>query len=90
VRRIPGRKDNQGHDVKPADILKAFENGLLTPLKTSIDGKHQAGFKMNYKENLSGCYSCHKAADKPFLRPALPLEPASPIINLDPSASWPR
>jgi hypothetical protein len=89
VRRIPIRKDNQGHDIKLAEILEAFENGLLTPLKTSIDSKNRAGFEKGYKESLSGCYSCHKAADKPYLRPALPLQPASPIINFDPTASWP-
>src|SRR4051794_38279272 len=39
VRRIPVRKDNQGRDVKLANILEAFENGQLGPLKGTIDGK---------------------------------------------------
>ena len=35
------------------------------------------------------CYSCHKAADKPYLRPRVPTEPASRIMNFDPKADWP-
>ena len=35
------------------------------------------------------CYACHKAVDKPYLRPQVPTEPASRIINFDPKANWP-
>jgi hypothetical protein len=89
VRRIPVRKDNQGHDIKLAEILTAFENGMLAPLKSSIDGKNKADFQKHYRDSLTGCYSCHKAADKPFLRPQVPVQPASPIVNFDPKATWP-
>ncbi len=89
VRRIPVRKDNQGREIKLADILTAFENGMLTPLKGSIDGKNKPAFEKKYRESLTGCYSCHKAADKPFLRPQVPERPASPIVNFDPKATWP-
>jgi hypothetical protein len=90
VRRIPVRKDNQGHEIKLADILTAFENGMLTPLKGSIDGKNRVAFQETYRASLTGCYSCHKAADKPFLRPQVPAQPASPIVNFDPKATWPN
>ena len=33
VRRIPIRKDNQGHDINLGNILEAFENSQLTQLK---------------------------------------------------------
>jgi hypothetical protein len=89
VRRIPVRKDTQGRDVVLGNILEAFENSHLKPLKGSIDGKDTAGFEQAYKVSLTGCYSCHKAADKPFLRPRVPAEPASPIVNFDPRADWP-
>ena len=45
VRRIPVRKDNAGHDVKLAEILQAFENGPLKPLKGAIDGKDRLAFE---------------------------------------------
>lgn len=89
VRRIPVRKDTQGRDVVLGNILEAFENSHLKPLKGSIDAKDLAGFEKAYKVSLTGCYSCHKAADKPFLRPGIPTGPASPIVNFDPKADWP-
>jgi hypothetical protein len=89
VRRIPIRKDKEGRDVNLGNILDAFENSQLTQLKATIDGKDNAGFDKVYKESLTVCYSCHKAADKPYLRPQIPTEPASRIMNFDPNANWP-
>jgi cytochrome c553 len=89
VRRIPIRKDNQGKDVNLENILQAFENSQLTQLKKAIDSKDKAAFETVYKESLTVCYSCHKAADKPYLRPRVPIEPASRIMNFDPKANWP-
>ncbi len=89
VRRIPIRKDNRGQDVNLENILQAFENSQLKELKAAIDGKNQSRFEAVYKESLTACYSCHKAADKPYLRPHVPSEPASRIMNFDPKAQWP-
>lgn len=89
VRRIPIRKDNRGQDVNLVNILEAFEKSQLTQLKQAIDGKNRPGFETVYRESLTVCYSCHKAADKPYLRPQIPTRPASRIINFDPKANWP-
>jgi hypothetical protein len=89
VRRIPIRKDNQGQDVNLVNILEAFENSQLKALKQAVDGKDRSGFESVYKECLTVCYSCHKAAAKPYLRPKIPTEPTSRIINFDPGADWP-
>ena len=89
VHRIPVRKDNRGQDVNLVSILEAFENSQLTRLKQAIDRKERSGFESLYKESLTVCYSCHKAADKPYLRPQIPEHPASHIMNFDPSADWP-
>ena len=89
VRGIPVRNDNAGHDVKLAEILQALENGPLKPLKGAIDGKDRLAFETAYRQTLTGCYACHKASDKSYLRPRVPTEPASSIINFDPRASWP-
>jgi hypothetical protein len=89
VRRIPIRKDNQGREINLPNILEAFENTQLTQLKQVIDRKDGGGFERLYKESLTVCYACHKAADKPFLRPQVPTEPASRIMNFDPKADWP-
>jgi len=89
VRRIPIRKDNRGQDVNLGNILEAFENSQLTQLKGTIDHKDKTAFEKAYRDSLTVCYSCHKAADKPYLRPQVPTEPASSIMNFDPKANWP-
>jgi hypothetical protein len=89
VRRIPIRKDNRGRDIDLTAILQAFENSQLAQLKAIIDRKDQPGFERVYKESLTVCYSCHKAADKPYLRPRVPAEPETRIMNFDPEAAWP-
>jgi hypothetical protein len=89
ARRIPVRKDNQGREVKLGAILEAFENSQLTDLKKAVDGKDGAAFERVYRESLTVCYSCHKASDKPYLRPQIPAEPETRIMNFDPKADWP-
>jgi cytochrome c553 len=89
VRAKPIRKDDQGHDINLGSILEAFENSQLTQLKQAIDGKDRPAFERVYRESLTVCYSCHKASDKPYLRPQIPAEPETRIINFDPKAKWP-
>jgi hypothetical protein len=89
VRRIPIRKDSRGQDINLVNILEAFENSQLAQLKRVIDVKDEAGFERVYRESLTMCYSCHTAADKPYLRPQVPTKPSSCIINFDPKAKWP-
>lgn len=90
VRVIPVRKDNAGNDVHLAEILEAFENGPLKQLEESITAHDKNAFKKTYRESLATCYDCHKASDKPYLRPQIPTAPESPIVNFDPAADWPR
>jgi hypothetical protein len=90
VRIIPVRKDNEGNDVKLEEILAAFENGPLKQLNDTIASKDRSQFEQAYRATIEGCYSCHKASDKPFIRPQVPTEPETPVINFDPAATWPR
>jgi hypothetical protein len=90
VRIIPKRKDNAGKDVDLVAILKAFENGPWTQLNDAIAAKDGAGFEKAYRFTMETCYSCHKAADKPYIHPQIPTQPEAPIINFDPKAEWPK
>ncbi|MBI1246847.1 hypothetical protein GC197_03255 [bacterium] len=90
VRIIPVRKDKSGAEIKLADILEAVENSPLKQLDESIKAEDQEKFVAAYKFTLTSCYACHKAADKPYLRPQIPVRPATKIINIDPSATWPQ
>jgi hypothetical protein len=90
ARIIPLRKDNAGRDVDVQELLKGFENGPLADLQKTIVAGDRTGFEKEYRDVLDGCYGCHKAADKPFIRPQIPMQPETPMINFDPAADWPR
>ena len=70
-------------------ILQALENTPLKQLGEAIAAKDQQGFVAGYKATLEGCYACHKASEKPYLRPQIPKRPEAQIINSDPKATWP-
>jgi hypothetical protein len=90
IRVIPVRKDLKGQDVDLRPILEGFANGPLHHLHEAIAAKDKAAFEHQYRTSLETCYGCHKAADKPYLRPQVPAQPESPIINFDPNATWPQ
>jgi hypothetical protein len=89
VRIIPKRKDNAGREVDLVSILKGMENGPLAQLEAVIKAKNYERFAAAYRFTMENCYACHKAADKPYLRPQIPTGPATQIINFDPTAKWP-
>jgi hypothetical protein len=89
VRIIPKRKDNAGREIDLPSILKAMENGPLAQLQSVIKAKDAEHFVAAYKLTMENCYACHKAADKPYLRPQIPTGPATQIVNFDPAATWP-
>jgi hypothetical protein len=90
IRIIPIRKDKAGKEIKLQDILQSVENGPLKQVEEAIKAKDREKFVTAYEFTLSTCYACHKAAEKPYLRPRIPEHPASSIINFDPNASWPK
>jgi hypothetical protein len=90
VRIIPKRKDNAGREIDLPAILQSLENSPLKQLGESIKAKDRGAFEKAYRFTLEGCYSCHKAADKPYLKPQIPTTPALPIVNFDPRADWPK
>jgi hypothetical protein len=90
VRIIPVRKNPAGYDVDLKGILDGVDNGILVNIGKAIDAKDSTMFVTAYKQTLRGCYACHKASGKPYLRPQIPLNPPQPIINFDPGAKWPE
>jgi hypothetical protein len=90
VRIIPKRKDAAGREVDLGAILQAVENTPLKQLQEAIAAKAKPAFERAYRFTLEGCYACHKASDKPFIRPQVPVVPETPIINFDPEADWPK
>ena len=90
VRIIPKRKDNAGQEVDLPRILESLENSPLKQLQEAIVAKDKTAFDKAYRFTVEGCYACHKASDKPFLRPQIPDEPEVHVIGMEPNADWPK
>ena len=80
--------NNEPVDLKA--IFDAIDTSSLTMVKTAIEKQDSAEFASSYKVMLESCYSCHKAAGKPMIRPMIPPSPGMTIINYDPNATWPH
>jgi len=90
VRLHPVRTTTAGDDVDLKAILQAIDNSFLAEVDRAITNKDPAGFKTAYRQTLDGCYACHKASGKSFLRPQIPSAPSVSILNFDPNAAWPK
>jgi hypothetical protein len=90
VRIIPVRKDNAGRDIKLEEILQAIEMTPSMQMGEVIKDQNGGKFEATYRSVMEGCYLCHKASDKPYLRPQIPERPATSIMNFDPKATWPK
>jgi hypothetical protein len=90
VRLHPVRTTKAGSQVDLKGILQAIDNSFLSEIDTAITNKDASAFKTAYQQTLEGCYACHKACEKPFLRPQIPAAPGVSILNFDPNAAWPQ
>jgi hypothetical protein len=90
VRAKPIRKNSAGQDIDLVGIAQAVDNGPFTDLKKAIDAKQKDQCEKLYDLTLTNCYACHKASSKPYLRPQRPAHPEAPIINPDPTATFPE
>jgi len=90
IRVRPIRKNLAGDPVDLKGIYDSVDDSVMIRLQQAIDKKDGVQFAATYKETLVQCYSCHKASDKPFLRPMVPTAPPQTIINFDPNAKWPE
>jgi hypothetical protein len=83
VRIIPVRKTTGGSlDLK--QILDGIDQSLFAAVQKAIDSKNAADFSEAYRNALGGCYSCHVAAEKPYLRLHVPEQPEARIIDFAP------
>src|SRR6266702_3768000 len=85
VRLHPVRKTSAGTEVDLKGILDAIDNSFLAQIDKSIGNKDAAGFKTSYRQTLTGCYACHTACEKPYLRPQVPSAPTASILDFDPN-----
>jgi len=84
VRIHPVRKTRAGAEVDLKGILDAIDNSFLSEVGKAITNKNTAAFVSAYRQTLEGCYACHQACEKPFLRPQIPTAAGTSILNFDP------
>jgi hypothetical protein len=89
VRVIPVRKI-KGGELDLRAMLESLDGPFFGEIQKAIAAQDEAKFVESYKHGLEACYTCHKAAEKAFLRPQVPTQPEAPIINFDPAAKWPE
>jgi glucose/arabinose dehydrogenase len=81
VRIRPMRQTKSGAEVDLKGILDAVDNSLMAQIDKAIENKDAAGFKTAYRQTMEGCYACHTACEKPFLRVQVPDAPSATIID---------
>jgi hypothetical protein len=84
VRVRPTRRTAAG-DIDLAGILDGLDRSSLAALQKTIEAKDAAAFATAYTDTLTGCYACHQASEKPYLRPHVPDAPEGRMIELVPT-----
>ena len=87
LQKNPTTKTPEGEVVNLQGIFDGLDTSSLATLKKSIEDKNIDEFTQAYKLMLDGCYSCHKSAGRPYLRPVIPTVPPQSIISYSPEAS---
>ncbi len=90
LRIRPTWKNPDGLTVDMKALFDGIDTALVTPLRDAVAKKDIKAFVPAYRNMLEGCYQCHKATGKPYLRPMVPTVPPQSIINYDPNADWPQ
>jgi hypothetical protein len=77
-------------EVNIEGIFDGIDTSSLTDVKNAIAKKDAVQFASTYKIMLESCYSCHKSAGRPYIRPQIPKVQVQAIVNMDPNATWPQ
>ena len=83
VRVRPVRRTSAG-EVDLGAILDAIDGSLLAALQKTIEAKSAGAFANAYRNTLTGCYACHQASEKPYLRLHVPDAPEARMIDFTP------
>jgi hypothetical protein len=84
LRINPSPKTPDGEVVNLQGIFDGIDTSSLAMLKKSIEDKNEQEFTSAYKLMLDSCYSCHKSAGRPYLRPVVPSVAPQSIISYSP------
>jgi hypothetical protein len=86
VRVRPVRQTSAGQ-VDLRSILDGLDRSLLPILQKTVEARDPGAFSKAYQDMLTGCYACHQASEKPYLRPRVPEAPEGRMIDFVPAPS---
>lgn len=86
VRVRPTRRTAAG-EVDLRGILDGVERSLLAGIQKGIEDRSPASFSTAYRDTLAGCYACHQASEKPYLRLRIPEAPEGRMIDFSPGGT---
>jgi len=78
----PVRETKAGTKVDLKGIWEAVDGTLLAEIGKAIESKDTARFEAGYRQALVGCYACHSACERPYLRLRVPDMPGAGMIDL--------
>ena len=65
-------------------MFEGVEKTALAHLRSAVEKHDKASFERAYRETMDACFACHQAAEKPYLRPHIPEQPSSRMIDFVP------
>jgi hypothetical protein len=68
-------------------ILDGLDRSLLPILQKTVEARDPGAFSKAYQDMLTGCYACHQASEKPYLRRRVPEAPEGRMIDFVPAPS---
>ena len=89
VQLYPIRTLSNGQKLELMPLYDSVKEGGIAGLRDAIAKQDVTAFEAAYRSMVEQCYSCHEAAEKPFLRPGIPEGPSTRMIKMDPKADWP-
>jgi hypothetical protein len=84
VRIRPLRRLSTGSELDLRPMLQGVETTGLARLHAAVEKHDKAGFEQAYRQTMDACFGCHQAAEKPYLRPHIPQQPSSRMIDFLP------
>jgi hypothetical protein len=80
LRIQPARRLASG-ELELGPLLERLEGNQLAAVGASVEGHDLAQFEAAYRSMLDGCYGCHVASEKPYLKLRVPNAPAETLID---------
>lgn len=84
--RVRPVRPTQNGPLELQPIFETMRNFSLAEAREAIEIEDKPGFEAAYAHVVEECHACHVAAEKPYLRPHIPEQAATRMIDMAPAA----